>query len=195
MAELKHDCFYGGLLKCLKAMVAYLKVSLQEKTYSDYLRAMKEAEKEDSMELSQNPQSQAMNNTAKSKAASFFPLQKLKGTQVAFETPTMHLAHLEEECAKKDEEVESEDLDSINGVTEEFIVHLARAVKDTQMEEKHCYHCSSLEHFIHDCPLVKALGANMHLNHKEGMVPKKGAWAPQTKMTMPKMPQEKAPKV
>ena len=52
MAELKHDCFYGGLPKQLKAMVAYLKASLQEKTYSDCLQATREAEKEDSMELS-----------------------------------------------------------------------------------------------------------------------------------------------
>ena len=52
VAELKHDHFYGGLPKCLKAMVTYLKASPQEKTYSNYLRAMREAEKEDSMELS-----------------------------------------------------------------------------------------------------------------------------------------------
>ena len=37
VAELKHDCFYGRLPKCLKAMVAYFKASPQEKTYSDYL--------------------------------------------------------------------------------------------------------------------------------------------------------------
>ena len=70
----------------------------------------------------------------------------------------MHLVHLEEESAEKDKEVESEDPDSIDGVTEEFMVYLVRAMKDAQMEEKCCYHCSSLEHFIHDCPLVKALG-------------------------------------
>ena len=32
-------------------MVAYLKVGLQVRTYSDYLRAAREAEKEDSIEL------------------------------------------------------------------------------------------------------------------------------------------------
>ena len=48
MAEMKHNCFYGKLPTCLKAMVAYLKASLQEKTYSDYLWAAREAEKEDS---------------------------------------------------------------------------------------------------------------------------------------------------
>ena len=51
VAELKRDCFYGGLPKQLKAMVAYLKAGLQVRTYSDYLRATREAEKEDSIEL------------------------------------------------------------------------------------------------------------------------------------------------
>ena len=51
VAELKRDCFYSGLPKQLKAMVPYLKVGLQVRTYSDYLRATSEAEKEDSIEL------------------------------------------------------------------------------------------------------------------------------------------------
>ena len=51
VAELKRDHFYGGLPKQLKVMVAYLKVGLQVRTYSDYLRAAHEAEKEDSIEL------------------------------------------------------------------------------------------------------------------------------------------------
>ena len=99
----------------------------------------------------------------------------------------MCLAHLEEESAKKDKEVESEDPDSIDGVMKEFMVHLVRAVKDTQMEERHCYHCSSLEHFIYDCPLVNALGAKLDLNCKEGMAPKKGAQVPLTRETMQKV--------
>ena len=37
IAKFKCDCFYGGLPKWLKAMVAYLKASAHEKTYSDYL--------------------------------------------------------------------------------------------------------------------------------------------------------------
>ena len=37
VAELKWDCFYGGLPKWLKVMVAYLKASSNERTYSDYL--------------------------------------------------------------------------------------------------------------------------------------------------------------
>ena len=52
VAELKRDCFYGRLPKQLKAMVAYLKVGPQVRMYSDYLRATREAEKEDSLELS-----------------------------------------------------------------------------------------------------------------------------------------------
>ena len=51
VAELKRDCFYGRLPKQLKAMVAYLKAAPQVRTYSDYLRAAREAEKEDSIEL------------------------------------------------------------------------------------------------------------------------------------------------
>ena len=67
------------------------------------------------MELFQSPQSQAADNTAKPRATSFFPLQKLKGTQPALKTPALCLVHLEEESAKKDEEVENKDPDSLNG--------------------------------------------------------------------------------
>ena len=49
VAELKRDRFYGGLPKQLKVMVAYLKVGSQVRTYSDYLRATREAKKEDSI--------------------------------------------------------------------------------------------------------------------------------------------------
>ena len=51
VAALKRDCFYGRLPKQLKAVVANLKVGPQVRTYSDYLRAACEAEKEDSIEL------------------------------------------------------------------------------------------------------------------------------------------------
>ena len=37
VAELKCDDFYGRLPKWFKAMVAYIKESSNEKTYSDYL--------------------------------------------------------------------------------------------------------------------------------------------------------------
>ena len=75
----------------------------------------------------------------------------------------MWVVHLEEESTNKEEGAESEDLNGIEGMTEEFIVHLARAVKDIQQEEKHCYHCSSPEHFL-DCLLVKASRIDLHLN-------------------------------
>ena len=58
MAELKRDLFYGRLPKQLKVMVAYLKVGLHVRTYSDYLRATREAEKEDSIELPQSSRTQ-----------------------------------------------------------------------------------------------------------------------------------------
>ena len=83
---------------------------------------------------------------------SFFPLWRLKGTQLAPKMPAMCLAHLEEESAKGDTDVESEDPNGIDRVTEEFMVHLERAVKDAQVGIKHCNHCSSLEHFICNCP-------------------------------------------
>ena len=50
VAKLKHNHFYGGLPKWLKAMVAYLKASANEKMYSNYLQAAREAEKEEAME-------------------------------------------------------------------------------------------------------------------------------------------------
>ena len=81
VAKLKQDCFYVGLPKQLKTMVAYLKASPPEKIYSDYLWAAREAEKEDSMEFFQSPWNQAIDNTTKPKATSFFPLLKLEGDQ------------------------------------------------------------------------------------------------------------------
>ena len=65
------------------------------------------------------------------------------------------MAHLEEEDAGNDEDQGSDDPSRIEGVTEEFMVYLTRAVKDAQADEKHCYHCSSPEHVIHNYPLVK----------------------------------------
>ena len=52
VVELKRDHFYGRLPKQLKVMVAYLKAGPQVRMYSDYLRATREAEKEDLIELS-----------------------------------------------------------------------------------------------------------------------------------------------
>ena len=120
----------------------------------------------------------SQSQTAKPKVTSFFPLQKLKGTQPSVETPAVCLAHLEEENTEEDEEVHNEDPDGIEGVMEEFMVYLTRAVKDTQKEEKCCHLCSSLNHCIHDCPLVKTSRTDSNLNCKEGTVPKKGAFGP-----------------
>ena len=79
------------------------------------------------------------------------------------------MVHLEEEDVGRDEDKESNDSGRIKGVTKQFMVCLARAVKDAQMEEKHCYHSSSPEHFIHNCPLIKTSRENTQLNGKEGM--------------------------
>ena len=89
---MKHDHFYGGLPKWLNAMVAYLKASAKEKIYSNYLWAAREAEKEEAMEPSH---SQTTNKPSKPKTTSFFPLQKLKGTQPT-KTPVVRAVHLEE---------------------------------------------------------------------------------------------------
>ena len=71
IAKLKCDHSYNGLPKRLKAMIAYLKASAKEKMYSDYLWAVREAEKEEAMDLShsQNADSKSM-----PKMMSFFPL-------------------------------------------------------------------------------------------------------------------------
>ena len=71
VAKLKHDHFYSGLPKWLKATVAYLNASTNEKIYSDYLQAVREAEKEEVMEPSC---SQMADNPTKPKAMNFFPL-------------------------------------------------------------------------------------------------------------------------
>ena len=172
-------------------MVAYLKASANEKMYSDYLCAAREAEKEEAMDPSH---SQTTDKASKPKATSFFCLQKLKGTQPT-KTPTIRVAHLEEEGSDEEVGTENEDPDGIDGMTEEFILCLARTVKEAQWDEKCCYHCSSIEHFIHECPLVKASRSVTHLSQKEGMVPEKGAQTPQVKVTKPKVLPEKMPRV
>ena len=188
VAELKRDCFYGSLLKRLKAMVAYLKAGPQVRTYSDYLRAAQEVKKEDSMELPWGPRTQVTDVSPKPRATSFFPLRKLKGNQPTQKMPMVHLAHLEEEDASA---MKSDDPRGFEGVTEEFMVCLARAVKDAQVDEKHCYHCSSPEHFTCDCPLVKTSREKKQLNAKEGTA-KKGAQTPLATVSASKSPQKEA---
>ena len=127
--------------------MAYLKAGPQVRTYLDYLRAAMEAEKEDLIELSQTPRTQATEGLSKPRATSFFPLRKLKGSQPFPKKPAICLAQLEEEDADEGEDLESNDPHGIKGVMEEFMIWLARAVKDTQMDERHCYHFSSSEHY------------------------------------------------
>ena len=67
-------------------MVAYLKVGLQVRTYSAYLRATCEAEKEDSIELPLGPRAQTTNNPPKPRTTSVLPLRKLKGNQPLLKT-------------------------------------------------------------------------------------------------------------
>ena len=96
-----------------------------------------------------------MDSLSKPRTTSFFPLRKLKGNQPLSMKPAICLAQLEEEDADDSEDPENDDPGGIEGVMEEFMIWLARAVKDAQMDDKHCYHCSSPEHFINNCPLMK----------------------------------------
>ena len=180
MVELKGDHFYGGLPKPLKAMVPYLKAGPQVRTYSDYLRAAREAEKEDSIKLSRNSRIQTADSLSKPRTTSFFPLRKLKSNQPFSKKPAVELAQLEEEDADDGQDPESDDPDGITGVTEEFMIWLARLVKDAQTDEKYCYHYSSPEHFICNCLLMKTARDKKLLNGKEGMAMMKGVWTPST---------------
>ena len=173
-------------------MVAYLKAGPQVRTYSDYLRATREAEKEDSIDLSRSPRPPVTDGPTRPRATSFFPLRKLKGSQPITKKPTVHLAQLNEEGIDEGEDQESDDPNGIEGVTEEFMVWLARAVKDTQKDEKCCYHCNSPDHFIHNCPLMKTIRDKKQLNGKEGMAMMKGAWTPLKMMSTMKGPQQEA---
>ena len=132
--------------------------------------------------------SQTTDKTSKPKVTSFFPLQKLKGTQPT-RTPTVRAVHLDDVVG-----AETKDPDGISGVTEEFIVCLARVVKEAQQVERCCFHCSSMEHLICKCLLVKTSRSATHLNQKEGTALEKGAQTPQVKVAKQKVPQEGMPK-
>ena len=60
------------------------------------------------------------------------------------------------------------------------------------MDERHCYHCSSPEHFIRNCQLMKTARDKKQLNGKEGMVTAKGVWTPPKAMNAVKSPQKEA---
>ena len=156
-------------------MVAYLKVGPQVRTYSDYLRATREAEKEDSIKLPRSSRIQVTDGPSKPRTTSFFPLRKLKGSQPFPKKPAIGLVQLEEEDTDNGRDPEIDDPDGIKGVTEEFMVWLARVVKDAQADEKHCYHCSTPEHFICNCLLMKTARDKKQLNGKKGMAMMKGA--------------------
>ena len=141
------------------------------------------------MEAPHNPPAAS---TSKPRAMNFFPLWKLKGSQPAM-TPSTWVAHLEEQSTDKEEYIDGEDPDGIGGLTKEFIVCLARAVKDIQEVEKHCYHCGSPGHFICNCPLVAGLRAGFPFKPERGDGTKKGPKAPQGKVTTMKVPQEGTP--
>ena len=175
-------------------MVAYLKAGPQVRTYSDYLRATREAEKEDSIKLSQSSRIQTADGPSKPRTPSFFPLRKLKGNQLFSKKPTIWLAQLEED-ADNCEDPESDDPDGIEGVTEEFMIWLARVVKDAQTDEKCCYHYSSPEHFICNCLLMKTARDKKQLNGKEGTAMMRGAQTPATTTGAVKSPQKEAQEV
>ena len=103
-------------------MVAYLKVGPQARTYSDYLRATREAEKEDSLELSRSSRTQTPDGPSIPRTTSSFSLRKLKGNQPLSKKPAVHLAQLEEEEEDDSVDPENDDPDGIKGVTEEFMV-------------------------------------------------------------------------
>ena len=173
-------------------MVAYLKAGPQVRRYSDYLSAIRETEKEDSIELSWSSRIQTADGPSKPRTTSFFPLRKLKGNQPFSQKPVIQLAQLEEEDTDDGEDPESEDPDGIEGVMEEFMVQLPRAVKDAQTDEKHYYHHSSPEHFIHNCLLMKTARDKKQLNGNEGTAMMKGAQTPPTMTSAIKSPQKEA---
>ena len=102
---------------------------------------------------------------------------------------------MEEEDADDGDDPESDDPNGLEGVMEEFMVQLARAVKDAQIDKKCCYHCSSPEHFIRNCPLMKTTRDKKQLNRKEGMAMVKGAHAPLATANAIKSPQKEAQEV
>ena len=119
-------------------------------------------------------------------------MRKLKGSQPFPKKPTVQLAQLEDEDTDDGKDPKSDDPDGIEGVMEEFMVQLASEMKDAQMDEKHCYHCSSPEHFICNCPLMKTARDKKQLNRKEGMATTKGAQTPLMATSAIKSPQKEA---
>ena len=174
-------------------MVAYLKVEPQVRMYSDYLRAAREAKKKTQLNWLRAQGPPPVDGPTKTRATTFFPLRNLKGNQ-PFNKKTHWYALLNwrKKDADKGKDQGSDDPDGIEGVTKEFMVQLARAVKDAQAGEMCCYHCNSPEHFICNCPLMKTARDKKQLNGKEGMVTVKGAWTPLKVTSAVKSPQQEA---
>ena len=131
-----------------------------------------------------------MDFPSKPRTTSFFPLRKLKGSQPFSKKSAIYLVQLEEEDTNDGGESESDDPNGIKGVTEEFMVQLARAVKDAQMDERCCYHSSSPEDFICNCLLMKTARDKKQLNGKEGMVMVNAAQNPPKATNAIKNPQK-----
>ena len=124
-----------------------------------------------------------------------FPLRKLKGSQPFPKKPAIWLAQLDEEDTNDGKDPENNDPDGMEGVTEDFMVQLARAVKDAQMDEKCCYHCSSPEHFIRNRLLIKTARDKEQLIGKEGAAMMKGVQMPPKATSAIKSPQKEAQEV
>ena len=122
-------------------------------------------------------------------------MRKLEGSQPFPKKPAICLAQLDKEDTDDGEDPGSDDPDKIEGVTEDFMVWLAKAVKDAQTDEKHCYHCSSPEHFICNCLLMKTARDKKQLNRKKGMAMTKGAQTPPKATSTVKSPQKEAQEV
>ena len=195
VAELKWDCFYGRLPKWLKLMAAYLKASLHEKNVFQLPSSHKGGRKGKNLwsylEIHRARQWIMLLNQ---KALVSSLCRSSKATNWYLKWLPCHLAHLKEEGTKRDKEVESEDPDNINRATEEFMVCLMRAVKDPQLVEKCCYHCSSNDHFNLQVSTSEGLKGQCSVKLQGGDSIKEGSLDPLMKVAMSKNPQEEVPK-
>ena len=95
--------------------------------------------------------------------------RKLKGTQPSHRLPAVRGSRPgggEHQAVMRRKVLRSEDPNGIKGVTEEFIVHLARGVKDAQAGRRNAwYHCEQpREPLTRDCPLlVKASRSGLNI--------------------------------
>ena len=156
-------------------MVAYLKAGPQVRTYSDCLREPKKWRRKI---LWSFPRVQGLRQPIMPQSYEL-PVSFLCRNSRAASPPQKHQPCIWHTWRKKAlEETRTKGMMipmELMGLLRNLWCVLQGAVKDAQTEEKCCYHCSSLEHFIHNCPLMKTLRGKLQLNGKEGMVSKKGA--------------------